>query len=67
MLSGVHAGSASGYLLVLSSTAAQALQIVGVERFAARYDAIGLTFVEMLTSLVAFLVRLDIIRLRFSQ
>src|SRR5438132_14425458 len=55
MLSGVHAGSAAGDLVVLSSTAAQALQIVGVERFAARYDAIGLTFVEMLTSLVAFL------------
>jgi len=55
MLSGVHAGSATGDLLVLSSTGAQALQIVGVERFATRYDPIGLTFVEMLTSFVAFL------------
>ena len=55
MLSGVEAGSSYGDLLVLSSTAAQALQIVGVERFAARYDPIALTFVEMLTSLAAFL------------
>jgi drug/metabolite transporter (DMT)-like permease len=56
MLSGIHAGSVAGDLLVLSSTAAQALQIVGVERFAARYDPIALTFVEMLTSFVLFLV-----------
>jgi drug/metabolite transporter (DMT)-like permease len=56
LLSGVDAGSASGDLLVLASTAAQALQIVGVERFAARYDAVALTFVEMLTAFVAFLV-----------
>ena len=56
MLSGVKAGSASGDLLVLSSTSAQALQIVGVERFATRYDPIALTFVEMLTSLAGFLV-----------
>jgi drug/metabolite transporter (DMT)-like permease len=55
MLSGIDAGSASGDLLVLSSTAAQALQIVGVERFATRYDPIALTFVEMLTSFGAFL------------
>ncbi|HEU5278859.1 MAG TPA: DMT family transporter [Gaiellaceae bacterium] len=56
LLSGVDAGSASGDLLVLASTAAQALQIVGVERFAARYDAVALTFVEMLTAFIAFLV-----------
>jgi drug/metabolite transporter (DMT)-like permease len=55
MLTGVKAGSASGDLLVLSSTAAQALQIVGVERFATRYDAVALTFVEMVTSCVLFL------------
>ncbi len=54
MLSGVHAGSASGDLLVLASTIAQALQIVFVERFAARYDALALTFVEMLTGLACF-------------
>jgi drug/metabolite transporter (DMT)-like permease len=56
MLSGIHAGSAGGDLLVLSSTAAQALQIVGVERFAASYDPTALTFVEMLTSFVLFLI-----------
>jgi drug/metabolite transporter (DMT)-like permease len=55
MLSGIDAGSISGDLLVLSSTGAQALQIVGVERFATRYDPIALTFVEMLTSFAAFL------------
>ena len=55
MLTGIKAGSASGDLLVLSSTAAQALQIVGVERFASRYDAIALTFVEMVTSCILFL------------
>jgi drug/metabolite transporter (DMT)-like permease len=55
MLTGVKAGSPSGDLLVLSSTAAQALQIVGVERFASRYDAVALTFVEMVTSCILFL------------
>jgi drug/metabolite transporter (DMT)-like permease len=55
MLSGVEAGSSYGDLLVLSSTAAQALQIVGVERFANRYDPIALTFVEMVTALIVFL------------
>jgi drug/metabolite transporter (DMT)-like permease len=54
MLSGVRAGSAGGDLLVLASTAAQALQIVFAERYAARYDALALTFVEMVTALVAF-------------
>jgi drug/metabolite transporter (DMT)-like permease len=56
MLSGVDAGSSTGDLLVLASTAAQALQIVGVERFAARYDAIALTFVEMVTACIGFTV-----------
>jgi drug/metabolite transporter (DMT)-like permease len=55
MLSGVEAGSSYGDLLVLSSTAAQALQIVAVERFANRYDPIALTFVEMVTALIVFL------------
>jgi len=55
MLSGIDAGSSTGDLLVLSSTAAQALQIVGVERFATRFDAVALTFVEMFTSFIAFL------------
>jgi drug/metabolite transporter (DMT)-like permease len=55
LLSGIHAGSPAGDLLVLASTAAQALQIVGVERLANRYDPIALTFVEMLTGCLAFL------------
>ncbi len=56
LLAGVPSGSALGDLLVLSSTAAQALQIVLVERYANRYDAFGLTFVEMLAALVGFVV-----------
>jgi drug/metabolite transporter (DMT)-like permease len=54
LLAGVPSGSATGDLLVLASTAAQALQIVMVERYANRYDAVGLTFVELLAALVGF-------------
>ena len=54
MLSGVHVGSTTGDLLVLASTSAQALQIVMVERYANRYDAIALTFVEMATCCLGF-------------
>jgi drug/metabolite transporter (DMT)-like permease len=53
-LSGVRAGSVAGDLLVLASTAAQALQIVFAERYASRYDALALVFVEMLTALACF-------------
>jgi drug/metabolite transporter (DMT)-like permease len=56
MLSGVHVGSTAGDLLVLASSAAQALQIVMVERYASRYDAVALTLVELATSLAGFLV-----------
>jgi len=56
MLSGVHVGSTTGNALVLVSTSAQALQIVMVERYARRFDAIGLTLVAMTTSCVGFLV-----------
>ena len=49
LLAGVPSSSATGDLLVLASTAAQALQIVMVERYANRYDAVGLVFVEMLS------------------
>jgi drug/metabolite transporter (DMT)-like permease len=55
MLSGVHVGSTAGDLLVLASTAAQALQILMVERYAKRFDAIALTLVEMATCCVGFL------------
>jgi drug/metabolite transporter (DMT)-like permease len=55
MLSGVEAGSPSGDLLVLGGAAAFALQIVLMERWAPRFDAMALTLVEMLAAFVAFL------------
>jgi drug/metabolite transporter (DMT)-like permease len=55
MLSGVHVGSPGGNLLVLASTTAQALQIVFVERFAPRHDAIALTLVQMAACFLGFL------------
>jgi drug/metabolite transporter (DMT)-like permease len=54
LLSGVEAGSPAGDALVLASTAAQALQIVMVERYANRYDPVALTFLEMLVACVGF-------------
>jgi drug/metabolite transporter (DMT)-like permease len=55
MLSGVPEGSATGDLLVLVSTVAQALQIVMVERYANRFDVFALTFVQVAAAGVAFL------------
>jgi drug/metabolite transporter (DMT)-like permease len=55
LLAGVHVGSVAGDALVLASTTAQALQIVMVERYASRYDAIALTLVEVGTCGLAFL------------
>ncbi|HEY2935040.1 MAG TPA: DMT family transporter [Gaiellaceae bacterium] len=55
MLSGVEAGSPSGDLLVLGGAAAFALQIVLMERWAPRFDAMALTFVEMLAAFGGFL------------
>ena len=54
LLSGVDAGSSLGDALVLASAAAQALQIVMVERYANRYDPVGLTFLEMVVCFVGF-------------
>jgi drug/metabolite transporter (DMT)-like permease len=54
LLSGVEAGSSTGDLLVLASTAAQALQIVMVERYANRFDAIGLVFLQTLVCAAGF-------------
>ncbi len=54
LLSGVEAGSSTGDLLVLASTAAQALQIVMVERYANRFDAIGLVFLQTVVCCAAF-------------
>ena len=55
MLSGVEAGSGAGDLLVLGGAAAYALQIVLMERYAPRYDPLGLTLVEMSAACVGFL------------
>ena len=56
LLSGVDVGSPVGDLLVLASAAAQALQIVMVERYANRYDVIALVLVEMGACFAGFLV-----------
>ena len=56
LLSGVDVGSPAGDLLVLASAAAQALQIVMVERYANRYDVIALMLVEMGACFAGFLV-----------
>jgi len=55
MLSGVPVGTTGGNLLVLASAAAQALQIVALERYARRYDAIALVLVELGACFVGFL------------
>lgn len=54
LLGGAPSGSVEGNVLVLVSTAAMALQIVVLERYATRFDAFALTLVEMLTMCVAF-------------
>jgi drug/metabolite transporter (DMT)-like permease len=53
MLSGIHAGSLAGDLLVLAAAAVYSLQIVLMERYAPLYDAVAFTFVEMLAAGVA--------------
>jgi drug/metabolite transporter (DMT)-like permease len=55
MLAGVH-GSAAGDLLVLAGAAVYSLQIVLMERFAPRYDAVAFTLVEMVAACVGLLV-----------
>jgi drug/metabolite transporter (DMT)-like permease len=55
LLSGIHGGAVVGDLLVLAGAAVYSLQIVLMERFAPRYDAIAFTLVEMLTSFVGLL------------
>jgi drug/metabolite transporter (DMT)-like permease len=52
LLSGVHAGSPGGVLLVLAGAAVYSLQIVLMERFAPRYDPIAFTLVEMAAACV---------------
>ena len=50
LLTGVHAGAAAGDLFVLGGAAVYSLQIVLMERFAPRYDAVAFTLVEMLAA-----------------
>ena len=56
MLSGIHAGSLTGDLLVLAAAAVYSLQIVLMERYAPTYDALAFTFVEMAAAFVGLLV-----------
>jgi drug/metabolite transporter (DMT)-like permease len=56
LLSGVHAGSPAGDLLVLGGAALFSLQIVLMERYAPRYDAMGFTLVEMLAAFAVLVV-----------
>jgi drug/metabolite transporter (DMT)-like permease len=56
MLSGVGAGDAVGDLLVLAGSAAYSLQIVLMERYAPRYDAIAFTQAEMVAAFGGFAV-----------
>jgi drug/metabolite transporter (DMT)-like permease len=56
LLSGVHADSAVGDLLVLAGAAVYSLQIVLMERYAPLYDPLGLTLVELLTAAIGLTV-----------
>jgi drug/metabolite transporter (DMT)-like permease len=56
LLSGVGAASSVGDLLVLGGAAAYSLQIVLLERFARRYDAVAFTQVEMAAAFGGFAV-----------
>jgi drug/metabolite transporter (DMT)-like permease len=55
LLSGLHRGSAVGDLLVLAGAAVFSLQIVLMERYAPRYDAIAFTLLEMVAAFVGLL------------
>jgi drug/metabolite transporter (DMT)-like permease len=56
LLNGVPGGSVYGNTLVLGNAAAQALQIALMERFAPRYDARALTFLQMGVATCGFLL-----------
>ena len=56
LLSGAPGGSWAGNLLVLGNAVAQSLQIVSMERFAPRYDARALTFLQMSVAFAGFTV-----------
>jgi drug/metabolite transporter (DMT)-like permease len=54
LLNGVPGGSTLGNVLVLGNAVFQAFQITAMERFAPRYDARALTFLQMATACVGF-------------
>ena len=56
LLSGIHGGAVAGDLLVLAGAAVYSLQIVLMERYAPRFDAIAFTLVEMLTCFAGLVV-----------
>jgi drug/metabolite transporter (DMT)-like permease len=56
MLSGVGAGDPLGDLLVLLGSAAYSVQIVLMERYAPRYDAVAFTQAEMLAAFAGFAI-----------
>ena len=56
LLNGVPGGSTVGNALVLANAVFQAFQITAMERYAPRYDARALTFLQMATSATAFVV-----------
>jgi drug/metabolite transporter (DMT)-like permease len=56
LLNGMPGGSTTGNALVLVSAVAAAFQIALLERYAPRYDARALTFLQMATALAAFTV-----------
>ncbi len=56
LLSGVGAGEPVGDALVLAGSAAYSLQIVLMERYAPRYDAVAFTQAEMLAAFGGFAV-----------
>ena len=56
LLSGAPGGSWLGNALVLGNALAQSLQIVAMERFAPRYDARALTFLQMSVAFTGFTV-----------
>jgi drug/metabolite transporter (DMT)-like permease len=62
MLSGIHAGSVGGDLLVLAAAAVYSLQIVLLERYAPRFDPVAFTFVEMAAAFAGLLVVAVVLR-----
>jgi len=55
LLSGIHTGSPEGDLLVLGGAAVYALQIVLMEHYAPRHDALAFTLAEMIAACAALL------------